>query len=258
MQAIILAAGRGSRLSPYTDESPKCLLRFADRRLLDWQMAALRANGIGEVGIVCGYLARCFDTVQLRTWRNPRWDKTNMVYSLLCAREALESCDQVIVSYGDIIYEPRVVKTLLSASGDIVTVVDRHWLPLWRLRFEDPLEEAESLTMDKGHRLMDIGRKSATLKEIEGQYIGLLRFSRGGIKAFLNFFDKADPDSSWLMGRSLEKCHMTDILRGMIQAGHQVVGATIESGWLEFDTVADYALYNRLLAENRLSPFFHA
>lgn len=254
-QAIILAAGRGSRLSPYTDESPKCLLSFAGRRLLDWQLAALRANGVHDVGIVCGYRAHSFDSMGLKRWDNPRWHETNMVYSLLCAREALESCDGMVVSYGDIVYEPRVVATLLDTPGDMVTVVDRRWLSLWKLRFADPLKEAESLKMDDARQVHEIGRPAASLEEIEGQYIGLLRFSRKGLDALLGFLDRADPHAAWLMGRSLETCYMTDMLRGLIQAGHAITGAEIDGGWLEFDSVSDYDLYARLSRERRLEHF---
>ncbi|MCL6594450.1 MAG: NTP transferase domain-containing protein, partial [Alicyclobacillus sp.] len=44
--AVILAAGRSSRLRPLTDDSPKCLLPMGPRTILDWQLAALAAVGV--------------------------------------------------------------------------------------------------------------------------------------------------------------------------------------------------------------------
>ncbi|MFZ9450262.1 MAG: NTP transferase domain-containing protein, partial [Alphaproteobacteria bacterium] len=55
MRAIILAAGRGSRMRQLTDERPKCLVPLRGRPLLEWQLEALRGAGIREIGIVTGY-----------------------------------------------------------------------------------------------------------------------------------------------------------------------------------------------------------
>src|SRR5438045_673554 len=85
MRAVILAAGRGSRMGPLTDATPKCLLPLGGRPLLEWQVAALRGAGIDTVGIVRGYNAHLFDGRALTTFENPRWAETNMVASLACA-----------------------------------------------------------------------------------------------------------------------------------------------------------------------------
>ena len=55
MKAIILAAGRGSRMKLLTDETPKCLIKLRGKSLLDWQLSALRAAGITDIAIVTGY-----------------------------------------------------------------------------------------------------------------------------------------------------------------------------------------------------------
>ena len=55
MKAIILAAGRGSRMQNLTQKQPKCLVNLRGKALLDWQLEALRAAGISEIAIVTGY-----------------------------------------------------------------------------------------------------------------------------------------------------------------------------------------------------------
>ena len=52
MKAIILAAGRGSRMKLLTDEIPKCLVKLRGKSLLDWQLSALRAAGITDIALV--------------------------------------------------------------------------------------------------------------------------------------------------------------------------------------------------------------
>ena len=256
MRAIIIAAGRGSRLRPYTDRNPKCLLEFAGRTLLDWQISALAANGINEVGIVKGYLAERLNDSRLESWTNPRWSETNMVYSLLCAREALLSRQRVVVSYGDIIYEPRVVTVLLGTPGQIVVAVDRNWRELWERRMTEPLADAESLSIADNGEIKDIGTKVTNIAEVEAQYMGLLSFDPVGAEHFVSFVEAADAEAPWLGGRDKEQCYMTDVLRGMIDAGHSITAAATTGGWLEFDTKDDLDTYSRLLRTRKLEPFF--
>ena len=98
MQALILAAGRGSRLRELTDDRPKCLVPLAGKPLLRWQYDVLRAAGARQVLVVRGYLAErlvpeaaglppgAFATVD-----NPRWAQCNMLASLLCAGPWLDA-----------------------------------------------------------------------------------------------------------------------------------------------------------------------
>ena len=56
MKAIIVAAGMGRRLSPYTDDRPKTLVEINGRSILARQVDAYRAAGVDEINIVRGYM----------------------------------------------------------------------------------------------------------------------------------------------------------------------------------------------------------
>lgn len=254
-EAVILAAGRGSRLGELAGGGPKCLVGLAGRPLIEWQIAALRAMGISRISIVTGYAADRLAYLKLPTIHNPRWADTNMVASLLCAKGALAPDGELIVSYGDIVYEPRIVRTLLKAPGDIATVIDLDWLKLWRIRSDDPLADAESLRLDAAGRVIDIGRRVDTLEEIEGQYIGLSKLSARGKRAVLDFAALADTDS-WPLTAPLEQIYMTDLLRGLIARKVEVRAVPIRGGWLEVDTPRDLAAYEARLAQGTLDPLY--
>ena len=256
MKAIIVAAGRGTRLVPHTNCLPKCLLPFAGKRLLSWQRAALAANQIADVTVVRGFMGEQFDAMDVSLRDNPDWQTTNMVYSLLQARDVLASGESVIVSYGDIIYEPHIIESLSRSAEDIAVVVDTNWLNLWRRRFGDPLEDAESLRLSEDGRIIDIGRKVDTLDEIDAQYIGLMKFTPQGAAKLCAFFDSADQNAPWLKGRSRDTCYMTDLLHGMQESGTAINAIATTGGWLEFDTVNDLATYNDLLESGDLSHLF--
>lgn len=255
-RAIVLAAGRGSRLKRYTDSLPKCLLPFLGQTLLDRQIATLRACGITEIGLVRGYRPNAFDGRDLRIWTNERWQGTNMAYSLFCASEALREQTPLIISYGDIVYSTAVLRTLVETPGNIVVAVDQNWRKLWEARSDDPLKDAETLRLGPGQTIVDIGRKPSSLDEIEAQYIGLMYFTVEGLKRLREVYEQAAHNPEWLMGRPRERCYMTDLLRGLIAIGSPPKAAVIRGGWLEFDTDSDLELYTRLASEGSLSTFY--
>lgn len=256
MKAIVVAAGRGSRLVPHTDRYPKCFIPFAGKTLLDWQRAALERSGVSEVVVVRGYKGENFDAAGLRCFDNPNWATTNMVYSLLCARDAILDGDDWIISYGDILYEPRVVDSLNAAAGRCAVVIDRAWRRLWSARFETPLDDAESLRLNQDGTIAEIGQKVASLDVIEGQYIGLLRFKADAMADLVSFYESARDGDAWLRGRLLEKCFMTDLLQGFIDSGQAIHAAPTDGGWVEFDTPEDLALYEGLHAAGTLDQFW--
>ncbi len=255
MKALVLAAGRGSRLRPYTDTRPKCLVPFADWPLLDWQVASLRAAGIDDIELVCGYRAEQLAGSGLRVWANPQWAETNMVHSLLCARETLVADDSILISYGDILYEPRLVEALIAAPDDIAVLVDRSWLQLAQIRSSDPLGDVETLRMDASGRILDLGAAPVSVDEVEAQYVGLLKFTAAGARTVIDFVDRAEEYPDWLNGRMLAKCDMTGMLRGLILNSVAVRAVVTDRGWCEFDTAQDMELYEQLRREERLQNF---
>ena len=90
MKAIILAAGRGSRMNELTYDKPKCLIEINGKTLLDWQLEAIKSVGINEIGIVTGYKREMLSDYKLIEFYNPNWETSQMVYSLNYATNWLE------------------------------------------------------------------------------------------------------------------------------------------------------------------------
>ena len=136
MRALILAAGRGSRMGSLGDDRPKCLVELDGRPLLDRQIAALRRGGAREIGIVRGYRPDMLTFPGLTYFDNERWAETNMVMSLTAAASWLRA-GPVIVSYADIFYRHDLVRGLAGAPGALVISYDRQWRRLWTRRFTE-------------------------------------------------------------------------------------------------------------------------
>ncbi|MGE3844647.1 MAG: NTP transferase domain-containing protein [Vicinamibacterales bacterium] len=250
VKAILLAAGRGSRLSPLTDDRPKAMVELDGKPLLHHQLEVLHGAGVADMSIVTGYRGDriAHPSIPIRRIENPRWETTNMVASLYCAAAELSSA--AIVAYTDIVYQPSVVEALLACPADICVVVDTGFLVYWSLRFDDPLADVESLQMDAQGLITKIGDKVTDLGEVQAQYIGLMKFSAAGA-ALLRRTLHALRDQP-----GFDKMFMTDLLRHLIHSGHPVQAVPHRHGWVEIDSASDLELARRMLTAREGKPLF--
>lgn len=234
MKAIILAAGRGSRMKSLTDERPKCLLEVRGKALIDWQLEALRNAGLREIAIVTGYKRELLNGRGLVEFYNPRWSDTNMVSSLSYADDWLSN-DDCIVSYSDIFYDSSAVTSLILSDSKLTITYDPEWLILWKKRFDDPLSDAETFQLNRQGFVLEIGNKPKTLDEIQGQYMGLLKFTPDSWKEIEQIRSKLSKEVS-------DRMHMTATLQKVIKAKRIPVFAVPYSGkWGEIDNADDLA-----------------
>ncbi len=251
MKTIILAAGQGTRLRPLTDHCPKCMVEVNGISIIERQLAVMRECGIVEsdITIICGYKndvlrGRLKDT-KINFIINREYETTNMVCSLMCAHELMESCDDLLISYGDIIYSKTVLEKILAAEKDTGSViVDDGWYEYWAERNENPLDDAETLMFDRDDFLTEIGQKTDDLSKVQSQYIGLMRFREAGLKEVLALAAEARKRSSegkklWRTDRNYNKMYMTDLLMGLIDTGSRLRAVHINRGWFEIDDPED-------------------
>ena len=125
MKAIILAAGSGTRLRPYTNGKPKCLLDIGSTSILEHQINNIRDCGINEVVIVVGFrfervedFLRSYDGLGMRinTLYNPFYQSTNSLVSLWIARSEFD--EDLVVMNGDDVYEIGVLDKTLSVRDE--------------------------------------------------------------------------------------------------------------------------------------------
>ena len=254
---LILAAGEGNRLRPYTDDRPKALVSFIGQPLIEYQINTLNSVGIKEIAIATGYMPRGFEKYDLRTYHNRKYDRTNMVKSLFEARPFLVQADSdLIISYGDIVYQKKNnLEALLATRGDIALMVDDGWYDLWSVRNENPLIDAETLKYGDDGRLVEIGKKPISLDEIEGQYTGLIKISNRKIGDLLAFYDNLNQQAIY-DGKTFDQMYMTSFLQLLIDANWQIVASRVNHGWLEIDTVDDLRLYEKMYADGRLDSLW--
>ena len=121
MKAIILAAGRGSRLGPHTDDKPKTLLQLGDKPLIQRSLENLRHSGIEQVVVVVGYRHKMIEEVIYRHFASDFCKVViNSDYtrgsgsSLICARQDISG--DVLILESDLLYDLEVVKRIIAPN----------------------------------------------------------------------------------------------------------------------------------------------
>ena len=238
MRAIILVAGRGSRLPKNLSKIPKSLIKINNKSLFERQLNIFKSLNIKKIAIVTGYKKHLFKKFNLTEFHNKDWKKTNMVYSLTKAKKWLKKYE-CIVTYGDIIFNKRYIKKLIVSKKKLTILFDKNWRILWRKRFQNPLSDAETFIFDKKKYLKEIGMKTDNYKKINGQFMGILKFKPSGWKEF----DKCNQKYF----KKNQKNFTTDVLNTLVKKEKfKIKVIEYNDKWSEIDSKKDIKITQKL------------
>jgi choline kinase len=247
-KALIIAAGMGRRLAPYTDEMPKCLVPVRGRPMLARQLDAFRAHGVERFVIVRGYKA---DVLERRKGElgpgvtfveNTEFATNNILQSMFKAGAELD--EPLYVTYADIVFATDVVGALAEAPGDFSLVVDRDFEKIYVGRTEHPLSEGEVCAVDGSGRMTHVGKRSVPAEGAYGEFIGLAKLSLAGATRLAGAYAQL---AVTYAGREQEKfgrntwrgAYLTDLFEHLIGAGEIFRPVDIHGRWREIDTTQD-------------------
>ncbi len=261
MKGIVVAAGRGLRMRPYTDERPKCMLDIHGRSLLQYTLDGLRAAGCSDITIVTGHLEQMIRPPGCHLVHNADFLNNNILHSLMYARRIFS--EALMVSYSDIYVEPSIYARLAAAPGDLVIAVDRDWQGYYEGRTGHPISEAEKVYVSPGPNSCGTVRKVGKHLDVShcgdflcGEFLGLWKMSDWGAKHFREHFEalerRLDPLSPFHDAREWRKAYITDFLSDLIASDAEVRCLLIERGWAELDAVQDYKRLPSIIQSQRL------
>ncbi|UPT74528.1 MAG: phosphocholine cytidylyltransferase family protein [Elusimicrobiota bacterium] len=170
MRAVVLAAGRGSRLQPHTDDTPKGLLDLGGTTLAARTVGILRRLGVKDISFVVGYRQDSYRKAfpsGIKFYENPDWESTDQAGSLLKARA--EFADGLLVITGDLFCPESVYAGMLSLDAPAAVAIDRSARP-----FDDTIEKVR-LEKDS---IVRIGKLNVSDAEANAEFLGMSRFSR--------------------------------------------------------------------------------
>lgn len=178
-KAVILSAGKGSRLLPLTADRPKCLIELSGQSLLEWQLDALQGSGVSEVVVVTGFRDDLVDAVAarragVRTLFNPFYHVADNLGSVWMARGEFDR-DTLLLN-GDTLISTSLLAKVQSVGGAAITVtVDE----------KEDYDADDMKVLRDGIRLLRIG-KALEPGEYNAESIGLLAFRGDGGRLFID------------------------------------------------------------------------
>ena len=246
MKAIIIGAGRGSRLNAMTDNQPKCYATIGGRRILDWTLDAFDGAGLREKVFIGGYQIDRLraDYPQLTFAHNVDWQNNNILASLFHAEDHMAG--GFVCAYSDILFRDSVVREALDHPGDIVLCVDTHWRDRYADRSQHPEHDAEKVIV-AGDRVTSV-RRDIGSDEAHGEYIGVAKFTARGAALLREHYHRVKQEYAgrpWRDAKVFEKAYLILLFEEMIERGVPIHFVETHGDYMEIDTEEDYALANR-------------
>jgi choline kinase len=253
MRAVIIAAGRGRRLMPTTENAPKCYAEVKGQRLLDWALKAFSEAGVRDICFIGGYRIDSVqrDYPQFAFRHNKDWENNNILHSLMHAQDLMD--DGFICCYSDILFTGDVIKRTLAHPDDIALSVDTAWLKRYEHRTQHPPDDAEKVTVNGG--AVTRVHRAILPAEAYGEYTGIAKFSAAGAKMLKEHFQRAQGKYAGKAFREaavFEKAYLILLFQEMIEAGVKFGHADTPGDYMEVDTQEDFELARRFWTEHGL------
>ena len=182
IQAVILAAGKGSRFNDLTKIIPKCLFSIGKTTILDRQIDLLIENGIKDILVVTGYasdlIQKHLNQKNVKILENKKYDIFDNLYSFWCAKNFIKT--DFICVYGDLIFDENLLSQFIQNKDNCLII-------------DDPIHGFDNHSVNiKNDFILDIDFNYNDQKP-NGQFIGISKFNKSSLKLLkksLNNFNK--------------------------------------------------------------------
>lgn len=230
MKALILAAGRGTRISRYLSGNPKCTVDIGDgERLIRYTVELLKSRGIRDIALVLGYKAQVIRDVlegqEVAFYYNPFYDVTNSIASAWFAKDFL-SGDDLLIMNGDVYLEETLLDLILAGQKSPVMFAD-----------ESRKETADYKFHYENGILKKYG-KELEGDDITGEYIGIGMFSESFLPEFVGRMEE-------MIDRQEHSVWWENVIYGLTESQPVYVEDVKGHFWAEVDYIEDY---ERILA----------
>ena len=240
MKAIILSAGRGSRLLPLTESKPKCLLEFAGQSVLRHQLTMLERAGVEHATVVTGFMPQMVEQdvagwdgeMGVSTLFNPFFQVADNLASCWMARDRMPG--GFLLLNGDTVFTQALLDHVMGTESWPVSVtVDR----------KPAYDEDDMKVSLEGERLKAIGKRLRA-EDTHAESIGLLKFDPEGAGLFREKIEEMmrtqDGIAAWFL----------KAIDALAKSGGPVGTCSIEGHlWCELDTKEDWAHLQALATE---------
>ncbi len=236
MRALILAAGRGTRISRYLSGNPKCTVTVGEKRLIEYTVELLRSRGIRKIGMVLGYRHEVIEEIlkdkDIDFYYNPFFDVTNSIASAWFAKDFFSNEDMLIMN-GDVFLEESLLDVILKSEKNPVLFADK-----------TRCAEADYKFYCKNGILLKYG-KELSLEETSAEYIGIAKMDGEFVEEFTNKMEN-------MICKQEHSVWWENILYSMTDKRDIYIEDVEGKFWAEVDYIEDYERIQKFVDKNGL------
>lgn len=225
MRVLILAAGRGTRISRYLSGKPKCTVNIGEESLIEYTIKKFKSLGIDNIGIILGYnqneIRNILKDYEVKYYYNPFYDVTNSIASAWFAQHFIKEDEDIIIMNGDVFMEESLINDIIKEKTMPILFSD-----------ESRKEEADYKFYYENNILLKYG-KELMGNDITGEYIGVAKINKefiGEFKSKLNLMISNQEHSLW----------WENVLYSLSDYNKIYVKDINNKFWAEVDYIEDY------------------
>ena len=249
MKAIVLAAGKGSRMGKLTQNIPKPLVNVNGKSIIERQLSILKQNGILDIIIITGPHHEKFNFEKIRYVRDENFLEHDQLGSLISAKKEIDG--DVIILFADIIFENTVLAKILESKSDISIAVDMNWERTYTSRPNSSFDEADKVRFEQGNVSKIFKTMTEEDKKFEiGEFIGLIKLSKKGSEQLVDCYEKIRAHKGKFHdAQSIEKAKIIDLLQELIENKIKIDAIPITGKWCEIDTEQDLEVAKKIFKD---------
>lgn len=241
--SVILAAGIGSRLSPITDEIPKCMVEVRGVPLIDYQIKSLVLAGVNKIVIVVGYRgeqirSHCqkYDDIDFVYIENEQFMTSNNMYSFYLARNEIRNC-KIILNNADLYIPSHLVSSMIEDPRENLIAVDNG----------EFIDDAMKIRLSEKGFINSLSKKISA-QDSEGISLDFYKFNAKFVNRLIeiseSYVEKLDLNS-WTEVAIQEVIDESNLLIAPLYVKDTI--------WREIDTVSDLVAVNEAITIDQLA-----
>jgi len=256
---LIPAAGRPDKqesIEPLLKEGPPCMVDIAGRPLLDRNLDTLRDVGVKDINVIAGYkkerIIEGFGSKDVGIIINNEFEAKHILHSVMLAQDKMK--DKTLIVFSDILFNRSLIDKVLRSKEDILLVGDNTYKKYGeRNKKLDLINVSEPMVAGRREIITDqlfsvshIG-KELDKEAADFEFVGISYFSREGIRAFRDLYDKRKRSldgkaEGFHEAGNFDQASLTDLLQEAVDSGLSVKLLSVNAGWMEIHEARDHEL----------------
>ena len=239
MNAIIIAAGSGKRISNDTKNIPKSMVKVNGKPIIEYQLDVLKKAGIGEIYVITGPYSEKFNIKNVKYVKDKEYEKHDILGSLMEAKKIMNG--DTLVLYSDIIFELKIIEKIMNSKEDISIAIDMNWEKNYEGRTEHPKSEAENVEINNNVDIIRIKKNIENINNNVGEFLGIIKFTNKGGELFIKKYEELVNSNNGLFHEapSILKAYVTDMIQELIDSNIKIKPILVSGKWCEIDTMQD-------------------